>query len=265
LDHFALTLERSFARARNFSHSQKLIMEELTPTPSSRSHGLIIGLLFALLLGTLVAVALLVLEKNGPDTNPDLAIACEEQVADAVSTTIEDEQAKCQELRRADAEEKMGEVPAREGTLGFSYPQAWSATTTTSPSERVTWRASLVPGYFTFCEACDGPFIDISMQVGSLTDPAIVAQPTFLDYLETIYTAQNGFSEVSISHPTDNEKRYTITGKLDGLFSGDFETIYYVGTTNWASAFYVDQLPGDTTSNEGWEIVKGSLNFSGIK
>jgi hypothetical protein len=148
--------------------------------------------------------------------------------------------------------------------VGFSYPAGWSVSTTTSPAERITWRASLVPGYFTLCNECDGPFVDISLQSGSKSDPAVAAQPTFDDYLKTIYTAENGFSDVSIERATDSGKRYTVTGKLTGLYDGTFETIYHEGTTHWASAFYLDRDLAETATNEGWKIVKDSLNFSGI-
>jgi hypothetical protein len=236
-------------------------MDQLQATPPhSRLHGVIIGLLFVILLGTLAVVGLLVTQPKPQAVGVD-AEACEKYV---VAAEEESENA-CEQLREQDREARIGNVAAHEGIVGFDYPPGWSVTTTTSPAERVTWRASLVPGYFTLCNECDGPFVDISMQVGSMTDPAVVSAATFHDYLLTIYTASNGFSDVEITRATDSGKRYTVTGKLTGLYDGTFETIYHEGTNLWASAFYLDRDAAETATNEDWELVKGSLNFSGIK
>jgi hypothetical protein len=231
------------------------------PQTATKSHGLVIGLVFALLLLTLIGVGAVILTNRNVPSSEEYAAACKSQVESAVLDGAREITRACT-VTEVQATEN---VPAPGNGIGFDYPADWSVTINPTAAERVTWRASLVPGYFYFCEGCDGPFIDISMQAGSLSDGAIAAQADFNAYLLTIYTASNGFSEVAIKQAADGSgTRYNVSGQLTGLYEGPFETIYYEGTTNWASAFFLDRDVEDTVSNKGWEIVKGSLDFSNI-
>jgi|GEM_PF-2543309 len=242
-----------------------------SPAPS-KPHGLVIGLIFAVLLLTLVAVAFMVTTQGKITTSDEYIAACKTQVAGAVLDATREIARVCTDGSKVAPITES--VPASGNTMGFDYPADWSVAIYPTPAEAITWRASLVPEYFYFCEGCDGPFIDISLQVGNMADPAIAAQPSFRDYLNTIYTAENGFSDVTITTTSAFRTHHEVTGKLDGLYQGTFEAVYrsdiglYKDGTlqdgQWTSAFYLDRDPIENATNDAWLIVKGSLDTSGF-
>lgn len=224
----------------------------------SSVHGVIIGLLFALLLGTLAVVALLV---SGFETKSDDAIlvgsggSCDNEVMAANNA--------CEAQRAADALAFQGQVPARNGVVGFEYPAGWSAIVGINITNGRTWHAQLVPGYFYQCDDCDGPARDIVITVNDKAELNLGTQ-SFADYVSTQYSSPDNSNVVITPANDDSDQRYTVTGHMDGLRSADFESIYFEGSTDYAVVTFLDLYPTSTATNDGWEIVKESLDFSGI-
>ncbi|MDQ5951990.1 MAG: hypothetical protein QG626_117 [Patescibacteria group bacterium] len=237
------------------------------PQHPNQRYGLITGLLFCLLLVSIADAAILIAsKKTAPNTNT-MAEACTSQVQSAVLDATREITRSCQSNQtEVPAFPTMGSMPALDGQLGFEYPLGWSAASTTSRTDSPMWDASLVPGYFAYCDGCDGPIIDILMHVGEISSLEPLATTDFNAYLAKLYSTENGYSAVAISPTKDvGGERYTITGMIDGMYSGPFETIYFTGKTKYASITFLDKDETNNDTNIDWERIKDSLDFSGIQ
>ncbi|MEK7183599.1 MAG: hypothetical protein AAB776_03125 [Patescibacteria group bacterium] len=234
------------------------------PQTSSKPHGLVIGLMFAVLLLSLVAVAVLVTTEGKISTTDEYVAACKSQVEGAVLDATREIARVCTD--GGEIAPAVGTVTTDQGRIGFDYPIGWSVELRSYGIEPASWSAAMVPGVFMFCEGCDGPFIDVSMQVGSKSHPVISARANFNAYLLSVYTTDKGYKNINITQMAENGgTRYVVTGQIEGLWAGPIEDIYYEGETDWAGAFFMDADPGDTVGNDGWEIIKESLDFSSIR
>ncbi len=235
------------------------------PQTSSKPHGLVIGLMFAVLLLSLVAVAVLVTTEGKISTTDEYVAACKSQVEGAVLDATREIARICTD--GGEVAPEIGTVPSSPGAVGFDYPLGWSVELRTNVVDTLTtWSAKLVPGVLAYCEGCDGPFIDITMQVGSKAHPVIAERASFYDYLLNVYTVEKGYSQINIQLSPDNSgTRYVVTGQVEGLWSGPFEAIYFEGATEWARVTFTDADPIDTAGNKGWAIIKESLDFSSIR
>lgn len=237
---------------------------EQTP-PRSKVHGLIITLLFALLLLSLAAVALLVAtQKTAPGKN-DLSLACKTEVQSAVLDATREITRACKPDTTPSVP-TTGTVPARTGTVGFIYPLGWSVKTESRATGNTNWIAQLVPGYFSMCVDCDGPFIDINLAVSNKNDPAVTKFQDFNAYLQAYYSSAEIYTNIIITPTTEvTGTRYTVTGAMNGMYTGSFETVYFETATKYAQATFVDTDSASQTTNAAWKIVKDSLDFSRIE
>ena len=251
---------------------------ELEPAPrQTKIHGLIIGLMVVIILLSLVAVGAIMMTQTTSTSPEAVAKACQAEVQSAALDATREITRACQTDSNTSASATTtGHVPAVDSGLGFDYPLVgWSVRTeraemysgAENAPNYVLWNAALVPGYLAICHGCDGPLIDISMAVGSKSAPPVSTFPNFSDYLNSIYPANDiGYSNIKISASKDvGGERYTVTGHLDGLYTGDFEAIYFEGPTKWASITFLDTNNNKTDTNDAWTIVKDSLDFSGIQ
>lgn len=237
------------------------------PANPHRGYGLITGLLFCLLLLSIADAAILVAsKKNAPNTST-MTEACTSQVQSAVLDATREIVRSCQDDKAETLENATtGSVPALDGQLGFDYPLGWSLTSMFSHLGTSTWDASLVPGYFIYCEGCDGPIIDVSMHVGAISALDATASTDFNAYLAKLYANTDTYTNVVITPTKDvGGERYTITGTMNGMYSGPFETIYFTGKTKYGSITYLDKDLASDSTNAAWAIIKDSLDFSGIQ
>jgi type II secretory pathway pseudopilin PulG len=244
-------------------------MENQPQAAQPKPHGLIIGLLFAILLLTLAVVAIVVMNAKTKVTEQAYSMACKAQVEAAVLDGAREITRACQ-TDNPTPTVTTGQVPPGEGIVGFDYPLGWSVETTflepTSGNGSTTWVAKMVPGYFSSCNGCDGPFIDISMYVGSRSYAEITKHTDFNAYLQSYYSDSNVFKNIAITPSKDvGGERYTVTGTSEGLYSGPFETIYFEGSSLYASLTFMDSDTASSVTNEAWTIVKESLDFSGLQ
>lgn len=232
------------------------------PETPGRVHGAVIGLIFVILLLTLLAVGVVVATARTSPATKDYAAACKAQVQDAVLAGAREITRTCAQTSETPTSTA---VAAQDGQIGFSYPLGWSAVGTWNRQEPVFWNAQIMPGFINQCDGCDGPFPDISLFVGQKSEPAIVAQKTFSDYVTAQYTG-DGYTGVVIKTSTQGTGTlYTVTGAMAGMITGPFEAVIYEGATEWASATFLDKDTTKTDTNEAWTLVKGSLDFSKIK
>lgn len=240
---------------------------DVQPANPARGYGLITGLLFLILLLSVADAAILVASKRTAPNAAAMTEACTSQVQSAVLDATREIVRSCQTGKsETPASPTTGSVPALDGQLGFSYPLGWSVTSMFSHLGTSTWDASLVPGYFIYCEGCDGPMIDISMHVGEIIALDAQASTDFNAYLAKLYANPENYSNIIITPTKDvGGERYTITGTMNGMYSGPFETIYFTGKSKFGSITFLDKDLTSNSTNADWEIIKDSLDFSGIQ
>lgn len=235
-------------------------MGQTSPTLLSRFHELILGLLFVILLGTLTMVGLLV-SRPKPEPPAVTAVACQSYIDAAVADAGEG----CEIQAEPNEPMQAQSVPAREGRVGFVFPVEWSTLTGNNISTQPSWYAHLMYGHIPMCDACDGPLLDVSMAVADKKTLPASNYADFHAYVVSQYTDPS-YSNVVIT-PSDDVggERYTVTGQQNGLFVGPFEAIYFEGPNLYASIIFLDKDVDDMKINEGWEIIKDSLDFSGLQ
>jgi hypothetical protein len=239
-------------------------MAKTAPQTRSKPHGLVIGLVFIVLLLTLVAVGLLVSTQKSPVSPDEYTAACKTEVQSAVLDATREITRVCND--GGEPAPAIGTVTTEQGRIGFDYPLGWSVELRSREITITNWSAQMVPGVLAYCEGCDGPFIDVGMQVGNKSHPVISARADFHAYLLSVYTTDKGYHDINITQSTvDGGTRYVVTGRIEGLWAAAIEDIYYEGVTEWAGAFFMDADSTDTAGNEGWAIIKESLDFSSIK
>jgi hypothetical protein len=229
------------------------------------SLGGVVPLVFLILILTLGVVGYSVSTLQKPVRPEVYSAACEASVQSAVLDGSREIARACSSQAPA-AAQKVTTVPAREGAIGFDYPEAWSARLIIDASSPTPWTAELVPGPFVQAEGTEGQRLDIRLQQGTLTAPNIQAQPTFLAYLQSLYSAELGYSQIAIDSVSEGTAmRYKITGTVNLFEPLLFEAIYYTANQSWANAVFIDTDSTSTSTNDAWEIIKTSLDFSGIK
>ncbi|MFZ2681648.1 MAG: hypothetical protein WAZ14_00930 [Patescibacteria group bacterium] len=233
-----------------------------SPLPGTNSkHVVMIAMLFGVLLLTLAAVAMIVTNKQAQPSEASYALACKAEVENAVLDATREIARTC----TVKSPETLVQVPAQENTLGFAYPRGWSAQTVRRPFGPQSWTAQVVPGYFAGCEECDGPAIDVTMTVGNLSLTEAAPAPSLNDFLISEYADGNIYTNIVIDTAEANNHKYTVTGRMDGLFTAPFEAIYYGSTNNpntWARIVFIDLDLNETVSNDGWAQIKASIDTS---
>lgn len=240
-------------------------VSETLPTPNGKLGGSV-PLVFLTLLLTLVAVGVVVTTQKAAPKPEVYAAACKDQIESAVLDGVREITRTCQDKQPVTPPTHTTKVLASDNRIGFAYPDGWSTRVNIDATGATPWKADLVPGPFITAEGTEGQFIDITLTSGLLSVPAIQAVPSFTDYLNTYFAGTNGFSEISITQVAEGTAtRYQITGFINLFGLHPFEAIYYTGSMSWASATFMDSDANNTNTNDVWELIKDSLDFSGIK
>ena len=229
----------------------------------SRLQPVILGLLVLVLFGTMALIGILVTDKGAKtDIIGADAASCQEYVKAAQAA----EQNTCEPKNNVMTAKETDDVPAGDGSLGFLFPSSWSVITgNDNPESNWSWYAKLVPGYFFMCEGCDGPFLPITMNVGLKSDASVTAYATFSEYVAAQFTDPS-YTDVEISATKDvGGERYTVTGTLNGLYTGPFEIIYFEGSAKYGVIRYFGSAKDNADNDLAWRTVKDSLDFSGIQ
>ncbi len=229
---------------------------------SNLNFGLSLAAIFVLLFLTITVLTVTITKQKDSLTTKDIAAICGGQVQTAVLNGVKAITDVCEPT--AEPEPSTNSVISTGSGVGFEYPLGWSVITRNNRIDS-TWTAQLTQGYFNFCEFCDGPFVEINLRQADKTAPEVTAQPNFEAYINSVYSSDNAVSNVSVTKTNAaNGTQYVITGHRDGLFTGDFEAIYFEGSSNWAMAEFIDARTDSQADNEAWNVVKNSLDFSEI-
>lgn len=234
-------------------------------SPSKNPHGLLLSLLFLVLVASLGVLTLVFMMKREQLSENEVISLCAQRAAASAATATQSIANACDDDNETVS---LMSVAAANEVPGFSYPETWSAVhqdTYVGPDLRHTFY--LNNGLILFCEACDGPAFPITMtseKINLATLDSGSPVVSFADFANNrYYSDPNIYTNVIKSSAAEGTgTRYTYTGYEDGLFSGNFETIVYEGAEYWVRVTYFDQDPAETETNNAWELVKESLDFS---
>ncbi len=156
---------------------------------------------------------------------------------------------------------------------GFSYPEGWHVYGAVSylPQGNGTFATmqstSIDRDPIFYCGDCDGPAIDVSIKTGD--KESIVKKGTAATHTEAYlrqFDDEEIYTDIVTSRSTlPNGILTKVTGNLNGLWVGSFEEWVFEGTENMSVVMAMDHDAASAIDNDGWTIVKNSLDFSEIK
>ncbi len=232
---------------------------------SKSAHGLILGLLFLVLIASLGALAMVFMMQRDQPSEAEVSALCAQRAASSAVTAVQSIARACDN----DASTVALKTVAPSATNpGFGYPENWSAFSQDQiVNDSFTNTTYLNNSLIHFCDGCDGPIFPVTIVSEKINLATINAgQPatSFEDFVTNNYYKEPGlYRDVVMTKTTVGAGTlFTFTGYEDGMFSGNFETLIYAGQESWVRVTYFDQDPGETITNQGWEIIKPSLDFS---
>lgn len=227
-------------------------------------HGLILGLLFTILVASLGVLTLVFLMDKDEPSESELVAMCARQAAASAATATQSITNACDDDEDTVELESFAPSPS---WPGFSYPADWSAMSKDDDaSGQLANTVYLNEEIIYFCMGCDGPLLPITMvtqeiKLTTIDNGGPVA--SFDAFATKYYQEPTIYTDLETSKTTvGTGTLYTYKGHQDALHAGDFETLIYQGTEKWVRVTYVDVDSTETETNEAWEVVKESLDFS---
>ena len=232
---------------------------------SKSSHSLILGLLFLVLIASLGALAMVFMMQRDQPSEAEVSALCAQRAASSAVTAVQSIARACDN----DASTVALKTVAPSATNpGFGYPENWSVVSQDSIlSGSLANTITLNNGLVHFCAACDGPLYPISIATQKIDLTTLDSgnpATSFADFANNKYYSDTTFYKnvIKSSEARGTGTLYTFTGYEDGMFSGNFETLLYEGKESWVRVTYFDQDPAETETNDAWETIKASLDFS---
>ncbi len=235
---------------------------------STPLHGAILSLLFLTLAASLGVVGLLFLLNKTQPSNEQIVSLCANQASASAATAAQMIANACNDEGELVVVEQF--VPAINRRPGFAYPSTWSVLSQDFILDKKFGNiVYLNENFIHFCTECDGGQTPIMIRTSQFDLAKDIPSQTFKSFEEMLNYefSQPWYSEIKITKEAlDNGTLYIVSGHIDGLYSGDFESYIYQGPSVWQSrATFTDTDPDNRITNDAWEIVKRSLDFSLIQ
>ena len=200
-------------------------------------------------------------------TTQDIASICGGQVQTAVMNGVQTVTESCNQPEDEPTPPTgTVTVPASEGTVGFDYPLGWSVMIT-GDKLNDTWNVQATEGYFNTCAACEGNATEVRMyRSPKASNQDFVAAGSIETYLTNNYLEYPNYSNVTMTAATLGEGiLYKLTGSArpSPALSGPFEILIFE-SPNYLTEIVFNDSDTTQTDNEAWQIIKDSLDFSGI-